>query len=209
MRTTTGGLLADTLFGRTRRQVLSLLYGRPDESFYVREVARATGSAPSAVQKELAALANAGILERSARGREVYFTANRNSPVFGELRSLVAKTSGVEFVIRDALKPLESRIAAAFLFGSVAKGEETAASDVDLFVIGLAGLGDVVDALGPAQQALGRDINPVVQMPAEFSRRVKAKDHFVTSVLAAPRLFVIGDQHGLEGLAAPAPITST
>lgn len=201
MRTPKRGLLADTLFGRTRREVLGLLFGRPAESFYVREVARTTGVALGAVQKELMALTAAGVLERSVRGRQVYFSANRNSPVFPELRSLIAKTAGVVDVIRDGLESIAAEIGVAFVFGSVATGEERASSDIDLFVIGRAGFGEVVDALTEAQRILGRDINPVVQSSDEFARRGQAKDHFVASVLQTPRLFVIGDDRELERLA--------
>ena len=201
MRTSSVGLLADTLFGRTRREVLGLLYGRPDESFFVREVARKTGVALGAVQKELMALTAAGVLERSVRGRQVYFSANRNSPVFPELRSLIAKTAGVVDIIRRGLESLETSIDVAFVFGSIAKGEERGTSDIDLFVIGRAGFGEVVDALGESQRTLARDINPVVQSGEEFTRRLLTKDHFVTAVLQTPRLFVIGDDHELERLA--------
>lgn len=201
MGTNRPALLADTLFGRTRREVLSLLFGRPDESFFVREVARKTGVALGAVQKELMALTAAGVLERSVRGRQVYFSANRNSPVFPELRSLIAKTAGVVDVIRTGLQSIDASVDVAFVFGSIAKGEERGTSDIDLFVIGRAGFGDVVDALTESQRALGRDINPVVQSSEEFTRRVRAKDHFVTAVLQTPRLFVIGDDHELERLA--------
>jgi predicted nucleotidyltransferase len=201
MGTIPPGRLADTLFGRTRRQVLSLLYGHPDQSFFVREVARTTGAALGAVQKELVALTEAGILDRSVRGRQVYFQANRSAPIFGELHSLIAKTAGIVDVIRSSLAPLETGIDAAFVFGSVAKGEERGTSDIDLFVIGSVSFGDVVDALAGSQRMLGRDINPVVQTRAEFAKRVTSNDHFVAAVLQTPRLHVIGGDDELEQLA--------
>lgn len=201
MGTSKGGLLADTLFGRTRREVLGLLYGRPDESFFVREVARTTGAALGAVQKELKGLAAAGVLNRSVRGRQVYFSANRESPVYPELRSLIAKTAGVVDVVRGGLEALGAAVEAAFVFGSMAKGGQRGTSDIDLFIIGRVGFGPVVDALSESQRLLGRDINPVVQSRAEFARRVRANDHFVTAVLQTPRLFVIGDDSELERLA--------
>lgn len=199
--------VADTLFGRTRREVLGLLYSWPDRSFYVREIARATHSATAAVQKELNALAAAGLLERAVRGRQVHFTANRNSPVFMEIRSLIAKTVGAGEVLRQGLRPVEARIAAAFVFGSVAKGEERGTSDIDLFVIGEVSFGEIVDSLTDAQRILGRDINPVVQSTAEFSRRVRAKDHFVMAVLETPRLFVIGGDNELGQVAGKRLVT--
>jgi uncharacterized protein len=192
------GPIATTLFGQTRRQVLGLLFGRPDETFYVREIARTTGGALGAVQRELQALVGAGILERSVRGRQVFYQANQQCPVFDELHAIVTKTSGLVDVLRAAFFGLLDRIDVAFVFGSLARMGGTGASDVDLFVIGDVSHGDVVDALGDAQTALAREVNPVVQSPDEFKRRVDQKHHFVRRVLGEPRLFILGDAHVLE-----------
>ena len=196
------GPLASTLFGLTRRDVLGLLYTRPDEAFYVREVARLTGGAPGAVQRELTELVSAGILARSVKGRLVYYQADRRCPVFEELRSIVTKTSGLADPLRAALARLEPRIDAAFVFGSLAGNGGSRQSDIDVFVVGQATLGQVVDALANSEQTLGREINPVVQSPAEFSRRVAAGDHFVTRVLADSKLYLIGDDDVLGRLGA-------
>jgi predicted nucleotidyltransferase len=194
--------LASTLFGLTRRDVLGLLFSRPDTAFYVREVARLTGAAVGAVQRELTALVGAGILERSERGRQVYYQADRRCPVFEELRSIVVKTSGLAEPLRAALASLAPRIEAAFVFGSLADSEGSPASDVDLFVIGDVTLGDVADVLANAEDRLGREINPVVQSPKEFPRRVTAGDHFLSRVLGEPKLFLIGDDDVLGRVGA-------
>jgi predicted nucleotidyltransferase len=185
--------------------LLGLFYGRPDETFYVREVARLTGGALGAVQRELTILVGAGILERTVKGRLVYYQANRRCPVFGELRSIVAKTSGLADVLRVALSGLGQRIEGAFVFGSMADDGGSPQSDVDLFVIGDVSLGDVIDALADAERELGRGINPVVQAAKEFARRVAAGDHFVTRLLAAPKLYLIGDDDVLGRLGAQRP----
>lgn len=194
------GPVAKTLFGQTRRQVLGLLFGRPDEAFYVREIARTTGAALGAVQRELRALVGAGILECSAQGRQVFYQANRQCPVFDELHAIVAKTSGLVDVLRLALFGSLDRIDVAFVYGSLAKTGGTGASDVDLFIIGEVGFGVAVDALADAETSLRREVNPVVQSPEEFGRRVAGKDHFVSRVLSEPRLFVLGDEDVLERL---------
>ncbi len=181
--------------------IMATLYGRPDEEFYLRELARVAATTASSLQRDLAALVGAGIVLRAARGHQVYFRANRACPVFDELRGLVVKTFGVADVLKQALQPLSDSIDAAFVHGSVARGEERAASDIDLFVLGEVSFGDVIEALTPAQRTLGREINPAVFPPAEFAGKVREGNHFVTTVLAEKRMFVIGGENELESVA--------
>jgi predicted nucleotidyltransferase len=195
--------LASALFGKSMQAILARLYGRPDEAFYLRELARLTGTTASSLQRELAALTRAGVIERTVRGQQVYFRANRACPVFDELRGLVVKTFGIADVLKDALQPLADRIDAAFVYGSVARGEERAESDIDLFVVGSVSSGDVVEALVPARQRLGREINPTVFPRAEFSAKARERDHFLTTVLGERKLFLIGGDDELEDLARP------
>ena len=193
---------SSVLFGKTRRRVLGLLFGHPEQTYYLRQIVRLTGSAQGAVQQELAKLTRAGLLRRTAQGRTVHFQANRDSPIFPELQTLLLKTAGLVDVIREALAPLEDRIRAAFVFGSAARGELRNESDVDLFVVGDVSFDAVAHALGPAQERLGRDVNPTVYPPAEFRRTVEDRHHFVPNVLREPRLDVIGGSDELEGLGA-------
>ena len=196
------GSLAFTLFGQTRQQVLGLFFSRPDDTYYLREVARRTGGALGAVQRELSVLVGAGILTRTLKGRQVDYQANRQCPVFEELRSIVTKTIGLVDPLRGALLALGDRIEVAFVFGSMASTGGNSDSDVDLFVIGRTTLSDVVDALAETESLVGREVNAVVQSRAEFLRRVTANDHFVSRVMREPRLFVIGGDDVLGGLAA-------
>lgn len=159
--------LSSALFGKTRRALLALLFGRPDQAFYVREVARTTGACQGAVQRELERLTSAGILVRLERGRQVYYQANRDCPVFVELHGLLVKTAGLAEVIRAALAPWAQHIELAFVFGSQAQGEATASSDVDLFIAG-----DIDDvtlrrAVTDAEQRLGHTINYTLISPGE------------------------------------------
>src|ERR1039458_2232370 len=142
MRTKTKPL-GDLLFGQTRGSVLALLYGMPDQTFFVRQIARRIGTSVGPVQRELKTLSEVGLIDRSTVGRQVFFQANRDHPGFPELRSLVAKTSGVFHLLRSALMPLAERISIAFVYGSMARGEETAGSDVDLLIIGEVTLDEV------------------------------------------------------------------
>lgn len=181
--------------------ILAQLYGRPDQEFYLRELARATGTAPSSLQRELAVLTRAGIILRTARGHQVYFRANRACPVFEELRGLVDKTFGVAEILKYGLQALSDRIESAFVYGSVARGAARAESDIDVLIIGKVSSGEVIEALAPAQQRLGREINPTVFPPAEFAEKTRGGNHFLTTTLAEPKLFLIGGEDALESLA--------
>ena len=196
----TSSSLSAALFGQTRRAILALLYGHPDEAYYLRQLARSGGLGLGAVQREVKRLTEAGILRRTVRGHQVYYQADPECPVFADLKGLVVKTAGAVDVLRDALAPLTGQIKVAFIYGSVARFHQRSASDVDLLVIGDVSFGDVVSALATAQKPLGREINPTVYSPAEFRSKLRAHHHFLSSVLRNEKVFVIGDEHGLAGL---------
>ncbi|MBN2464596.1 nucleotidyltransferase domain-containing protein [candidate division WOR-3 bacterium] len=192
--------IGEVLFGRSRRAVLALLYGHADEEFYLREIIRAAGVGQGAMQRELETLVGAGLVLRRSHGRQVYFRANPESPVYKELRSLLLKTAGVADVLREALASLSRRINVAFVYGSVARGEERRASDVDLLVIGEASFAQVTCALAPAQRRLGREVNPTVYAPAEFAQKLAAGHHFLRNVTGREKLFLFGNEHDLRRL---------
>ena len=183
------------LFGKTRLAILSLLYGRVDRAFYLSEIVRLAGVGRGAVQRELARLTRAGLLTKTRQGNQTYFRANAEASIFDELRGLVRKTTGIVDRLRLSLKPLADHIQAAFVFGSVARGEETATSDIDLLIVGDVSLFDVVAATAGIRETLGRDLNPTVYPPAEYTEKVRRKDHFLTAVLAGPKLYIIGGDH--------------
>lgn len=195
------GNLSSLLFGKTRRAILALLYGHCDESFYLRQIVRATGAGLGPAQRELKQLADAGIVWRTVHGRQVYYQANPNSPIFGEIKSLIAKTVGVAETLRDALAPLGDQISAAFVYGSLASGQEHKRSDIDLLVVGDVAFSEVVRAVHDAQERLGREINPTVYPVEEFRSRIAEGHYFIRSVLGNPKMFVIGDEHELARLA--------
>jgi predicted nucleotidyltransferase len=192
--------LGEVLFGRTRRAVLALLYGHADEEFYLRQIIRAAGVGQGSMQRELEGLVGSGILLRRERGRQVYFRANPDSPVYRELRSLLLKTAGVADVLREALAPLAGRIDVAFVYGSVARGDERRASDVDIMVIGDMSFAEVSRALGPAEERLGRDVNPIVYSPGEFKGKSATGHHFLRSVAAQDKVFLFGNEHDFRRL---------
>lgn len=186
--------LAELLFKDYRRRVLGLLLLQADKRYHVREIARLTGTVAGTLHKELARLADAGLLLKETVGNQVLYGANQDCPVFEELASIFRKTSGVADVLADALEPLSDKITAAFVFGSMASGKETAGSDVDLLVIGAAGFSEVVKAVYSAQEVLGREINPKVYSMDEWKQMLEKKDAFIKELLAKPKLFITGSE---------------
>jgi predicted nucleotidyltransferase len=190
------------LFGATRQAVLSLLFGHADKRFYQRQIIRSLALGFGAVQRELQQLVGAGIVSRTVEGRQTYFQANRECPVFAELQGLIRKTFGVASALLEGLDLLRNRIQLAFIYGSIAAGCETAASDIDVMVVGDAvSLQDVVSALADAQARLGREVNPSVYRTGEFYRKLAGRHHFLSSVVGGPKIFLIGDEDELARLA--------
>ena len=190
-----------SLFGKTRQTLLALLYSRADEEHLQESLIQLAGLGRGAVQRELEFLARARVVRRTVRGRQVYFQANADCPIYAELRGLVAKTAGAAAALRAALAPLAGRIRVAFVHGSVARGTEGRASDVDVMVLGAVSFAEVSDALGEAQKAIGREVNPSVYAPADFRAKLAAKQHFLRTVLKKEKIFLIGDEHELGRLA--------
>jgi predicted nucleotidyltransferase len=192
--------LAATLFPGYRRRVLALLLLRPEEALHGREISRRTGLPAGTLTRELKRLAEVGLLTQEKQGNQVLYRANRASPIYTELAGILRKTSGVADVIAEALSPLSSKIEVAFIFGSVARGAETAGSDIDVLIIGAVDFGATVDALHPAQQQLARDVNPKVFSEREWKSKLKEKNSFVLDILSKPKIFLMGDEHELAEL---------
>ena len=190
-------MLAEILSSRVKAEIFRLLFGNSEQELHLREIERQSGLSVSAVRQELTRLTRLGLVERRKDGNRVYFRAASRHPLFADLRNLVLKTVGLVDVLRDALKPLKIQV--AFVFGSLASASERAHSDVDLMVVGRAGLRELSDRLGSDVVGIvGREVNPVAFTPEEFALRRKNDDHFLTTVLKAPKLFVIGDEDELE-----------
>jgi predicted nucleotidyltransferase len=190
--------LGDLLFGQTRGRVLALLYGKPDQTFFVRQIAREIGTSVGSVQRELETLSEVGLLNRTTIGRQVFYQANSRHPAFEDVRSLIAKTSGIFHQLRSALAPLASQITFALVYGSIARGDEDAGSDVDLMIVGSVTLDDVLAQLAPVENAIGRSINPTVYSLKEFKTKIKDGNHFLTSVLHGKKILLIGDEDELR-----------
>lgn len=192
--------MADALFPKVRQRVLAVLFGNPDRSFYANEVIALAQSGTGAVQRELAALLDAGLLLMTRRGNQKHFQANSAAPVFAELRGLVLKTMGLADVLRAALAPLEAQISTAFVYGSVAMQQDTAHSDIDVLIVSATlGYADVFGALEGATVQLGRKVNPTLYTPEDITKRMAQNNAFVTRVLQQPKIWLIGSEVQLHG----------
>jgi predicted nucleotidyltransferase len=190
--------LADALFSTVQQHVLGLLFGHPERSFYASELIQLVGSGSGAVQREIARLEQSGLVTMRRSGTQKHYQANRKSPLFAELRSIARKTVGLAEPLRAALQPLKPQIATSFVYGSVAKRRDTAASDIDLMVLSDSlTYADVFRVLEPLSTRLGRRVNPSVYSRAEWVKRVKGGNAFATRVLAQPKLWIIGSEHDL------------
>lgn len=185
--------LADLLFKEYRRQVLALLLLRPDQSYHVREIARLTNTQPGTLHKELTKLAEAGILKKALQGNQLYYQADTNCIVFEELASIMRKTSGLVDVLRLALQPVTGQLQFAAVYGSVASGKATANSDVDLLLVGDLGFAEAIKLLYPAQQELGREINPKLYSPDEWKKALAGQSGFIKQLLTDPLLPIVGN----------------
>ncbi|MCW5588893.1 MAG: hypothetical protein KIT27_04440 [Legionellales bacterium] len=193
--------LSNVLFSKVRQRVLALLYGQPDRSFHTNEIIRLTFSGTGAVQRELEKLAAAGIITTHAIGNQKHYTANCSSPLFAELRGIVLKTFGLADVLRQALIPIASQIQIAFIYGSIAKQQDTATSDVDLMLIGNnLTYADLFKLLEEIQIKLGRSIHPTFYSETEWTRKYRANNNFLIQITKQPKIFLIGNEDELARL---------
>ncbi len=189
------------LISRGTEEVIATLVENTERWWYLRELARHLGRSASSIEKPLAALVRAGVLRRRRDGNRVYYAPNPESPILPELRGLVRKTVGLVGIVKEALRPFEDRIAVAFVYGSVARGEEAAGSDVDLLVVGSVTTYDLASPLHELDEQLGRSVNASIYTPQEFARRAADRAHFVTSLLGKEKLFVVGSEDALGEIA--------
>jgi predicted nucleotidyltransferase len=194
-----GASLADALFTGTQQRVLALLFGQPARSFYATELIGLAGAGSGAVQRELARLARSGLVTVRPVGNQRHYQANPDSPLFAELCGIAQKTVGLAEPLREALQPLASQILAAFVYGSVAKRQDTAVSDIDLMVVSeTLSYADMFAALEAAGSRLGRAVNPTILSKKALAKRVKDDNAFVKRVLSQPKIWLIGGEDNLR-----------
>jgi predicted nucleotidyltransferase len=191
--------IADVLFSGVQQRVLGLLFGQADRSFYANEIAKLALTGKGALQRELIRMTDSGLVRMTVIGRQKHYRANKECPIFEELRSITLKTFGLADVVRNALLPFGGAIQCAFIFGSVAKQTDSADSDIDLMIIadGLA-YSDLYEALATAEQFLGRKLSPTLYSVKDFLQKIADQNHFVTRVLSQASIALIGDKHAVS-----------
>lgn len=186
--------LGNALFSRTQQRILGLLFGQPARSFFTREIIREAAGGVGAVQRELARLEKSGLVNVTRVGNQKHYQANKDSPIFPELRRLIIKTVGIAEPIRKVLEPLSRQIRYAAIYGSMARGDDRAGSDIDLLVVANdLSLEDLFRTLAPVEPRLGRRINPTIYTESEFRRRAAEGNPFLKKVLAGEKLTVMGN----------------
>jgi predicted nucleotidyltransferase len=187
--------LGNALFSKTQRQVLGLLFGKPERSYYAKEIVRFAGVGIGSVQRELEKLTRVGLFTVTRIGNQKHYQANRQAPIYEELRGIVLKTFGLADVLRGALAKFSGRIKVAFIYGSVAKATDTASSDIDAMIISSdLSYSDVMAHLVETEAHLGRAVSPTLYTPADFSRRLAEDNAFLSRVLDQPKIFLIGTE---------------
>lgn len=191
--------VSNVLFSKTQQQVLGLLYGFPSENFHTNDIIRQTHAGTGAVQRELIKLTAAGILTMKQIGNQKRYQANPANPFFMELRGLILKTFGLADLLKKAIIPLTEKIICAFIYGSIAKQQDTALSDIDIMFIGeQLTYADLFDRLASAEAQLKRKINPTFYTPHDFARKRETANHFIIQVLKQPKIFLIGTENELN-----------
>ena len=192
-----GSALADALFTSTQQRVLALLFGQPGRSFFVTELVALADSGSGAVQRELARLADSGLVTVTKVGNQKHYQANTDSPLFEELHSIIEKTVGLQEPVRAALQPMTDEISLALIYGSIAKGSDTASSDIDLLLVSdTLTLEAVYTALAPVEKLLDRPVNPTLYTTREFEQRRQSGNSFLKRVFAGPVIVLIGAEDG-------------
>jgi predicted nucleotidyltransferase len=191
--------LSDALFSGTQQRVLSLLFGNPGRSYYARELIRLAAGGAGAVQRELGRLTQSGLVTVRSIGNQKHYQANPASPVFAELCALASKTFALADPLREALMPLATRIEGAFIYGSVASRADTATSDIDLMVIAeKLAYGELLQALEPLTETIGRRVNPTAMSRKEWAKRVNARSAFASRLMTQPKIWLIGSEDALR-----------
>jgi len=191
--------LIDALFTSTQKKVIGLLFGNPGRKFFATEIIRLADAGSGAAQRELKALTEAGLVSIENQGKQKYYQANRTSAIFEELRSIIMKTVGITEPLKKALKSIQEDIDLAFVYGSIAKGTDTATSDIDILIVSdKLSLSEIYEALEKTENTLGRKINPTLYTPTEFSKRIQNKNSFIEKVLASEYILLVGDTNVIE-----------
>lgn len=186
--------IADALFTKTQQRVLAIFFGQTEKSYYLNQVVRHADMGKGVIQRELNKLTACGLLVVSRQGNQNHYQANKQSPIFDELKSIVVKTFGVAEELKGSLESLSTQLDFAFVYGSMSKGDEHSESDIDIMLVGKdLSYSQVMEMLDDSEQRLGRTINPTILSLSEFKQRIENKQNFITQVIAQPKIWLFGE----------------
>jgi len=191
-------ILNEILSSKARAEVFRLLFDGTDKNLHLREIERLSSLSVTAISKELKNLVGLDLVIQTKDGNRINFKANTQHPIYSEIKNLVTKSCGFVSLLQERLS--DPRVKLAFIFGSIARRDEKATSDIDLFVVGDLGLREVSKLLCGAQEEIQREINPHVYKPETLSTKIMAKDHFITQLMKDSKMYIIGDDNVLKGI---------
>lgn len=193
--------IADALFTKTQQRVLALLYGKPEKSFYTNEIVRWADMGRGTISRELEKLESAGLLQVTRVGNQRHYRANSNNPVYNELLAIVKKTFGIADIIKAALLNVDEQISWAFIYGSVAKGDDTASSDIDLLVVAESlAYADLMAVLTDTEQSLGRPVNPSIYTIEQIKNKLQDNNAFLSRIMEQPKIWVKGSDNDIRAI---------
>lgn len=191
--------LSNALFAKVQQRVLGLIFAHPERSFYTSEIIRTVDSGTGAVERELSRLQRSGLVSVECVGNQKHYRANRSSPIFEELQGLVLKTVALSEPLKKALEPFADKVKTAFVYGSVAKGTDTAESDIDVMVIGDdLNYSNLYSAFQKAEDRLLRKVSPTFLTMKEWRRRSSQEGSFARKLASGPKMFILGSEHDLR-----------
>jgi predicted nucleotidyltransferase len=193
--------MLNSLLTKTKQKILGPVFLNSDREFYLREITRMTGVSHGTLHRELKTLVSDGILNSRKQGNQVFYSVNKENPIFAELKGIVLKTFGIIDILQTVIKPFKKKIKVGFIYGSIARGEDTARSDIDVMIIGEITFLETAEAFEKAEKSLGREINPTIYPISEFRTKVKEDNHFINSILNSQLIFFAGSIDDLRKLA--------
>jgi len=188
--------LPNLLSSKVRQKLFRLYFSQTNRRYYLRELERLLDEPVGNIRRELLRWSKAGLFLREKVGNLTYYSLNKSFPLYEELKAIVSKTIGIEYILKEGLKGIES-IVLAIIYGSVASGEDTGNSDIDVLLIGNPDMDELVNNVQEMEKELGREINYVLYTPEEFKRKKEARNTFIIDVLRNPKVFIIGEEHDL------------
>jgi predicted nucleotidyltransferase len=181
---------------KTRKAIFGLYFTNPEAEYYLRELERVLNIPVSMIHKELLRLEKEGIFAAHKKGNLVYYHINKAYPLFAEFKSIVFKTIGIQGLLKEAAGKIKG-VEAAFIYGSFARNSENATSDIDLLVIGNINEDELVREINCIEKSIKREINYTLYTMAEFKKKKRLKDSFISDLLESPKVFLIGDKDDL------------